>query len=420
MLAADLFKTDTKILIADDDPATRKMVTVFLEKSNYEVQCVTDGPSALEALLAPDAAHIAILDWMMPGLSGPDICARLRSAGLKIRPYVMILTAKTEIDDLAAGLDAGADDYLSKPFNPVELLARLRVAQRTVHYQRELHKHIDELETLAQRYHLLGEIIGQQSEPSNATPAPAALSTATEPENVGRDEVDAIMKRALTDLGLSLVNVTAHPLDRRYQPAAFTAWAGLILVKAQLWVDLLLEFDRTSATTFYEQALRRRPTSDRDILGFLAETHTIIGAAFKAALQNRGGEMLSPILSHALRTDHLERPPPPVPAERESRTYTLSDFSISLTLVRQACPVHRKAATRLHTGEILAESYPSAELSSVPLLSQGVVLNDRFIEKLATWSDKEVQSQAVPVFQPSLLARYFHADTLFSGELDRH
>jgi CheY-like chemotaxis protein len=420
MLTSDLFKADTKVLIADDDAVSRKVLTAFLENSNYEVLTAVDGPSALEALLAPEAPCMAILDWMMPGMDGTEVCTRIRSAGLKIRPYVIMLTAKTAKDDLAASLDAGADDYLTKPYNSVELLARLRVAQRTIHYQRELQKHIDDLELMAERYQLLGEIISQQSGSTESsadgqTPAPPPEGTvATGKKFVPRNVIDEVMARALGELSLEIVEGSVVPAKTPHRPTAFTAWAGLLIVKAQLWIDLLLEIDHEAATAFYEQALRRRPATDREILGFLAETHTIVSAALKAALQARGGEIITPILSHAMRTDRLEKPAPPVARDRETHTYTLDGFALRLTLVRQPCLMRVKMPNLLNAADILAEPYPSAAVSKIPLINQGVVLNDWYIEKLIAWADKEMKSQPVHVFQPSPLAKYFHADTMLS------
>jgi CheY-like chemotaxis protein len=428
MLASDLIKTDNKVLVADDDTVSRKVLTAFLEKSNYEVVTAVDGPSALEAMLAPEAPCMAILDWMMPGMDGTEVCTRIRSAGLKIRPYVIMLTAKTAKDDLAASLDAGADDYLTKPYNSVELLARLRVAQRTIHYQLELQKHIDDLELMAERYRLLGEIISQQGGPADSgeddqVPGTAAEGAAAAGKKfVPRDLIDETMVRALGELSMEIVEGTVVPAKTPHHSTAFTAWAGLLLGKAQLWIDLLLEIDRESATAFYEQALRRRPVTDREILGFLAETHTIVSAAFKAALQARGGEVLSPMLSHALRTDRIEKPAPPVARDHETHTYTLDGFALRLTLVRQPCLIRVKMPNLLNTADILAEPYPSSELSKVPLINQGVVLNDWYIEKLVAWADKEMKSQPVHVFQPSPLAKYFFAGTLFAhpGRPEKH
>jgi sigma-B regulation protein RsbU (phosphoserine phosphatase) len=159
-----------KILVVDDDRIARKVLRAFLEEANYEVLVAEDGRSAIDMLLGGDAPPIVILDWVMPGMSGPEVCAKLRASRLKTRPYVLMLSAKTDKAEVVAGLDAGADDFLSKPFNLGELLARLRVAQRMIEYEFDLAKKIAEYESLEQRHQLLGELIATspQSDPTHA------------------------------------------------------------------------------------------------------------------------------------------------------------------------------------------------------------------------------------------------------------
>ena len=119
-----------KILIADDDPVSRQLMEMLLRKSGYQVIAVGDGEAALARLAVPDAPRLALLDWMMPGLDGLEVCRRIRVR--KDAPYVHVtlLTSKFEDDDIVAGLEAGADDYLTKPCNPKELTARLRTGHR--------------------------------------------------------------------------------------------------------------------------------------------------------------------------------------------------------------------------------------------------------------------------------------------------
>jgi DNA-binding response OmpR family regulator len=143
-----------KILIADDERIARKVLEAFLLKEKYEVVLAEDGASALKAALTFTEPYIAILDWVMPGLTGPQVCVCLRSPKLKIRPYIIVLSARSDKGDIAAVLDAGADDFLTKPFNQVELLARLRVAGRALHYHADLRQQIGQLEALVQRYTL--------------------------------------------------------------------------------------------------------------------------------------------------------------------------------------------------------------------------------------------------------------------------
>jgi two-component system, cell cycle response regulator len=126
------------ILIADDDAVSRRLLRKLLDQWGYIVTEVTDGRAALKALVKPLAPKLAILDWMMPGLDGPEVVQQLRQARLSSYTYVLLLTAKTGKSDTLAGLDAGADDYLTKPCDAQELRARLRVGERILELQGSL------------------------------------------------------------------------------------------------------------------------------------------------------------------------------------------------------------------------------------------------------------------------------------------
>jgi two-component system cell cycle response regulator len=127
-----------RILIAEDDPVSRRLLEVFLVKWGFEVVLATTGLEALQLLERMDAPRLALLDWMMPGMEGVQVCRKLRE--FKDRPYiyVLLLTARTQKEDLLHGLDSGADDYLTKPFDSQELRARLHVGQRILDLQDKL------------------------------------------------------------------------------------------------------------------------------------------------------------------------------------------------------------------------------------------------------------------------------------------
>ncbi|MCD6336545.1 MAG: response regulator [Candidatus Latescibacterota bacterium] len=135
-----------KILIAEDDMTSRRMLETRLVKWGYEVVATSDGNQAREALQGEDAPQLAILDWMMPGLDGVEVCRRVRELEGESHIYIILLTAKDRKEDLVAGLDAGADDYLTKPFKREEMRARLQVGIRTVDLQNRLAEHIKSLE----------------------------------------------------------------------------------------------------------------------------------------------------------------------------------------------------------------------------------------------------------------------------------
>jgi len=117
-----------RILVVDDEPAVRDSLRRALELEGYQVDLAVDGEEALEQAHAADAADAMILDVLMPGIDGLEVCRRLRAEGNALP--VLMLTARAEVDSRVAGLDAGADDYLPKPFALAELLARLRALLR--------------------------------------------------------------------------------------------------------------------------------------------------------------------------------------------------------------------------------------------------------------------------------------------------
>lgn len=127
-----------KILVAEDDPVSRRLLQAFLARWGYEVTITEDGAEALRVLQRDDAPRLAVLDWMMPKLEGTQVCQRLRQHTGKPYVYILLLTARAQKKDLLLGLDAGVDDYLAKPFDAQELRARLRVGERILALQDSL------------------------------------------------------------------------------------------------------------------------------------------------------------------------------------------------------------------------------------------------------------------------------------------
>ncbi len=132
------------VLIAEDDVTSRAMLAAVLGKWGYDVVAVCDGAQAWETLLGPHPPHLVLLDWMMPGMDGPEVCRRIRQreeqgheqAGCT---YVILLTARDAKQDVVCGIEAGADDYVVKPFDPGELRVRLRAGERIVELHDRLH-----------------------------------------------------------------------------------------------------------------------------------------------------------------------------------------------------------------------------------------------------------------------------------------
>lgn len=127
-----------KILIADDDEVSRIRLEDMLVKHGYDVMAVADGHEAWQVLQGEDRPKLAILDWMMPGMDGLELCRKVRQNPDAPYVYILLLTAKAQKEDIVHGLEAGADDYITKPFDDQELQARLRTGQRIVELQEAL------------------------------------------------------------------------------------------------------------------------------------------------------------------------------------------------------------------------------------------------------------------------------------------
>lgn len=134
-----------RVLIADDERVTTTVLSRALANWGFDAHVAHDGESAWQIILA-ESPQLAIVDWMMPGLDGPALCRRIRQDPTTAHLYVILLTARDSRVDLVAGLDAGADDYLVKPFDPGELRARLNVGARIVALQQRLGERVTELE----------------------------------------------------------------------------------------------------------------------------------------------------------------------------------------------------------------------------------------------------------------------------------
>jgi len=127
-----------QILIADDSLVSRHLLDATLRKWGYDVVIACDGSEAWDILQRDQAPPVAILDWMMPGLAGPEVCRRVRQRAREPYTYILLLTSKSLKEDLIEGMESGADDYIIKPFDQHELKVRLRAGTRLVDLQAQL------------------------------------------------------------------------------------------------------------------------------------------------------------------------------------------------------------------------------------------------------------------------------------------
>lgn len=135
------------ILIAEDDSVSRRLLETHLKRWGHDVESYDNGQAAYDAIMGCTEPLLAILDWMMPGLDGPEICRKIRESQQQTQPYLLLLTSKEGSQSTVEGLKAGADDYVTKPFDSAVLRARVDVGLRVLELQSKLSRRVRELET---------------------------------------------------------------------------------------------------------------------------------------------------------------------------------------------------------------------------------------------------------------------------------
>lgn len=394
-----------KVLVVDDDVIARKVLGAFLKQSNYDMSIVEDGQSAFRALTAPDAPLVAIIDWMMPDISGPELCGKLRQHDFAVQPYLLMLSGRKEKADIATALDAGADDFISKPFNIQEMQARLRVATRSVQRQ---------LDLLLQVNQLRAELEKSRTVATAPAPAPAALSVGdetvslpVEPQRSGMAlledyQIDIIVAGALRHAGQVH---TPRRLARADESLPRLAWASILLTKEETWVDLFVETNLPSGKALLAQA-RGTPSQQRDPFDYCATFQTSLRDSLASVLRAMGCELRTPFHTVAIR-DH-RRTLPLGEARIGRHPYRVGDAEFTFAFVEHACPLREKTTGQLQLCDVLAQPYPPASTHGVPLLRAGVVLKEQFIAKLQDFA--AATSTEVPpvlVHTPSPIALHF-------------
>jgi sigma-B regulation protein RsbU (phosphoserine phosphatase) len=147
----------SKILIADDEPVTRAAVKKVVTRRGWEVVVCDNGHDAAAQFDLENPPDVAVLDWMMPGLDGSELCQRLRKK--KVRAYLIMLTGRTRPEDLVQALASGADDYVRKPFDWSELIARIKVGVRVSLLQRQLDEKVSQLQASLANAKQLGGLL---------------------------------------------------------------------------------------------------------------------------------------------------------------------------------------------------------------------------------------------------------------------
>jgi PleD family two-component response regulator len=151
--------TPVRVLVAEDDETARNALVRLLQREGYEVTVANDGQAAIDVLLAPDPPNIALIDWGMPRLDGIHVCWAVRSIPSNPYTYIIMVTGRDEATDALAAFSAGVDDFLSKPLDSLQLLARLRCGERVLGLEKRCAERIVELEKSAEEVRHLKRLL---------------------------------------------------------------------------------------------------------------------------------------------------------------------------------------------------------------------------------------------------------------------
>jgi CheY-like chemotaxis protein len=392
-----------RILVADDDKIARRVLGTFLQQSKHEVEIVENGLDALRIMLSADAPLLAIFDWVMPDVSGPELCRRIRAQELAVQPYIIILSSKKEKAEIAHALDAGANDFLTKPFNIVETQARLRAAERTIERQLALHRRIEELDAALQRHVELFE---------PEALAPAGEAPIDHLAGLAPLAPDRIEPR-LTELLQREISSTAAPDapppdDLPVPPGIVMSWAGALLPREGLWIDLLIETAADNVPALFAQARGLPPDSPKEL------------GDFCLTLQAAVCDLLFSLL-HEARIGHVTPFDPVMPAGAtmpalhalarrtgRSHPYVIAGLRLAVTLLVSPSPLVAKRSEQLRLLDILGQPYPPPESNEILILPEGVALNERLIERLGVFADGRVEAPPIYVHRPSSLAMHYN------------
>jgi sigma-B regulation protein RsbU (phosphoserine phosphatase) len=147
-----------RILIVEDDPLSRLHLQTLLREWHYDIDVACDGEEGV-MLFHQTKPQMILLDWVLPGISGLEVCARIRDTSSKNPPYIIFVTGKGGSEEIVEGLKAGANDYVSKPYNESELRARIQVGERMLSLQHSLAERVQELEEAAARIKVLSGLL---------------------------------------------------------------------------------------------------------------------------------------------------------------------------------------------------------------------------------------------------------------------
>lgn len=378
-----------KVLVAEDSVTQRKLLAGLLRQLELEPVEAATGTEALDFLLRPDGPRVALIDWEMPGLSGVEVCQKVRASTLPVRPHLILVTGRSERSDVVQALEAGADDCLTKPPHPAELQARVQVGLRNVRLQQELGERIEQLEGALRQL----EVVGGVAAKSHGRPATVGA------RKTGALRAELEVLDAVRELPQRFATVVSTFKSADGPPQAPELWAHLSLaLPAQgAWLDVTLEVSRALAAEAFNRLSGNLATNDQSLLDGVADVLTLVMRGFQGQLEELGVPVLKPLVSRAF----IGAVAMPDAAHR----LTLEEAGWTLRLLDSAAPVRAAQFQALQPGSVLVQSLTPPQLPDVEVLAKGTQLKPSYLTRASAFFRGAAAQTEVSVVDPSDFAR---------------
>lgn len=372
-----------RVLVAEDSPVQRKLLLGLLRQLSMEAIEASNGEEALSLMSRSDGPRLALIDWEMPGLDGVELCRRVRALSLPVRPHLILVTAREAKADVVHALQAGADDYMTKPPDVGELLARVRVGLRNVQLQQDLLSRIGELETTLRRLDVVGTIAARAGHVPTAPPPDATIS----PALWALDPVRRVPERFESVVGSLGQSVG----DNRRELWAHVA---LGLPDQGAWLDLTLTASRERLKSAFASLTNRQATLDQELLDTLSDLLNLVVKGMQHLLDAQGIPHVRPAPARAWvgapRTEGAQR-------------LQLERGGCLLTVTESAAPRKKASFSSLAPGLVLLDALHPPKLPDVEVLARGTLLRTSYLQRARSFFQGDSGEALVDVMPASPL-----------------
>lgn len=396
-----------RVLITNFSSASQTVLKAIMIKLGHQMEVAANGREALAILQRPSRPDMAILDSNLPGLDGFEVCRKIKADASLSGICILLMTQENDRSEVLKALDAGADDYLQKPFDLTEVAARLRIAARMAKEREQLLSQIAAMKSVAAS----GAAIEQEA--ANGGDAPKKIPPDCLPDDGlstanGRESRDAtialamlhalfsekhaalnalgpfagldkLLGKALADMGLenpTYLNGSAAAI----QPE-LSLFSVIVLPQKATWLDMVLEMDYNSAAMVFKAMTGMEEASPEDCADIAGEILNILQGAIKASLQDEFIDVLTPVIP--LRIPTKDRNSILVNTlEFGEVGFSLPGAALRVRLFPHPSPVMKKSLYDVKLRDVVAEPVNLPGDSMLTLLNKGIMMNNHHLQKL--------------------------------------